>query len=281
MGRIPAQLDTSSAFGTYRRHTLRRLVWQMCDAPIFSAATRRLLRKKIARKLTGPYDVEFDHINWRLYPEENHCDRVIFARHSLPEKAEHEALLPHIKPGMSFVDIGANVGSYSLFIARYSGSRAHILALEPHPRTIQKLRYNLVANGVDDAKVLQLACGPERTTMKLWSDGGSNIGHTSILKEGTANAKISVDVEIVPLVDILGEQNIGKIDLLKIDIEGFEDQALMPFFENAGKLQWPGLVLIETAHQSLWKHDVIGWMRDAGYKTVFETTENVVLQFEK
>jgi FkbM family methyltransferase len=270
-------LDTSTAFGTYHKHRYQRLLWAICDAPLFSSSLRRKLRKKFSRQQPGPYDVEFAGINWRLYPEENYCDRVIFARKTLPEMEEHNALLPHIKPGMTFIDIGANIGSYSLFVAHHSNNEARIVALEPHPKTFQKLQFNLKANGVENATPLQLASGPERTTMQLWSDGGSNIGHTSILKEGTSNAKLSVDVNVLPLVDILAEQDICSIDLLKIDIEGFEDQVLTPFFENSDKHLWPRLILIETAHQSLWKSDLIGWMKGAGYKTIFQTKENLLL----
>lgn len=270
-------LDTSTAFGTYHKHRFRRLLWTICDAPLFSSSLRRKLRKKFARKQPGPYDVEFSGLNWRLYPEENYCDRVIFARNSLPEKAEHEALLTHIKPNMTFVDIGANIGSYSLFVAQNSGNTARIIALEPHPRTYQKLKFNLKINGITTALPLQIGSGPERTTMQLWSDGGSNIGHTSMLKEGTSNAKISVDVDVVPLVDILHENRVDTIDLLKIDIEGFEDRVLTPFYKNADKHLWPSMVLIETAHQSLWNSDLIGWMNGVGYKTIFKTKENLLL----
>ena len=235
------------------------------------------LRKKFARKQPGPYDVKFAGINWRLYPEENYCDRVIFARKALPEMEEHNALLPYIKPNMTFVDIGANVGSYSLFVAHNSTNTARIIALEPHPDTFQKLHYNLQANRVENATPLQLASGPKPTMLPLWSDGGSNIGHTSILKEGTSNAKLFVDVNVLPLKDILTKQDISTIDLLKIDIEGFEDQVLMPFFETSDKHLWPRLILIETAHQSLWKTDLIGWMKSAGYKIIFKTQENLLL----
>ncbi len=270
-------MDTSTAFGTYHKHRFRRLLWTICDAPMFSSSLRRKLRKKFARKQPGPYDVEFSGINWRLYPEENYCDRVIFARKTLPEAAEHEALLAHLKHNMVFVDIGANIGSYSLFVAHNTENSARIIALEPHPKTFQKLKFNLKINGIENATALQMASGPERTTMQLWSDGGSNIGHTSMLKEGTSNAKISVEVDVMPLVDILRENNVDTIDLLKIDIEGFEDQVLAPFFETADKHLWPRLVLIETAHQALWDSDLISWMHDAGYQTVYETKENLLL----
>lgn len=271
-------LDTTTAFGTYYKHKFRRLLWAFCDAPQFSSSLRRKLRKRFARKQPGPYDVEFADINWRLYPEENYCDRVIFARKKLPEAAEHKALLAHIKPDMTFIDIGANIGSYSLFVAKHSNNSARIIALEPHPKTFRKLKFNFAINEIENATILQLASGPEHATMQLWSDGGSNIGHTSVLKEGTSNAKIAVDVEVVPLNDILAGQKIQKIDLLKIDIEGFEDQVLAPFFETAEKSLWPRLILIETAHQALWRSDLVGEMKTAGYNVIFETRENLLLE---
>ena len=273
-------VDMQQPFGTYGRHALKRLVWAICDAPVFSARLRRRLRKHIARKLKGPFDVTFAGIKWRLYPEENYCDRVIFARKRMPEKAEHDRLAARITPKMTFVDIGANIGSYSLYVAQKSANTASIIALEPHPRTFQKLQYNLEINDVHNAVALQLASGPVRTSMQLWSDGGSNIGHTSLLQEGTSNAKVAVNVDVVPLVEILDEQKVAKIDLLKIDIEGFEDQVLMPFFNKAAIELWPRLVLIETAHHSIWQHDVVGWMKNAGYNIAFETAENLLLELK-
>ena len=270
-------LDTQTPFGTHGAHRLKRLVWTVCDAPVFSPRVRRKLRKAFARKLKGPFDLRFAGINWRLYPEENYCDRVIFARNKLPEQAEHEALTEIIKPGVIFVDIGANVGSYSLYVAQKSANTAMIIALEPHPRTFQKLRYNLAVNNIDKAITLQMASGPKREKMRLWSDGGSNIGHTSVLKKGTSNPKISVEVDVVPLAEIVAETGIDHIDLLKIDIEGFEDQVLNPYFDRTDKSLWPKYLLIETAHRSLWKNDVVSRMKDEGYKTIFQTDENVLL----
>ncbi len=270
-------LDTQTPFGTHGAHRLKRLVWTICDAPVFSPRLRRKLRKAFARKLKGPFDLRFAGINWRLYPEENYCDRVIFARNKLPEQTEHEALADIIKPDMVFVDIGANVGSYSLYVAQKSANSAMIIALEPHPHTFQKLGYNLAANRIDNATTLQLASGPRREKMQLWSDGGSNIGHTSVLKQGTSNPKIFVEVNVVPLAEIIADTGIDHIDLLKIDIEGFEDQVLSPYFDCTGKDLWPKYVLIETAHRKLWKNDVVGRMKDEGYETVFQTDENVLL----
>jgi len=202
----------------------------------------------------------------RLYPAENHCDRVIFGRRELPEQAEHDAILPLIRPGLVFVDIGANVGSYTVFVGNAARAQATLVAFEPHPRTYQKLLFNMQANGLSIDDVLNCGVGQQEETLRLWSDGGSNIGHTSLLAEGTAHAKVSVDVPVLPLVAVLEERGITRIDLLKIDIEGFEDRALAPFLRTAQAALLPTHILMEMEHRALWQDDLASLLDDLGYR---------------
>jgi len=273
---VEPPLDTSSPFGSRTASPREKLVWTATDWSALPQSWRQKLRKRFARPVTGPFDLTHDGMKFRLYPAENYCDRVLFGRDELPERAEHEALLPVIEPGMTFVDIGANVGSYSIFVGSRSAG-ATLLAFEPHPRTHEKLLFNLQANGLPVENVVNAGVGPEPATMTLWSDGGSNIGHTSLLKEGTAKAKIGVDVSIVPLLDILNERKIERIDLLKIDIEGFEDRALAPFLESASETLLPKHILIEVAHRHLWGVDLEVMLEGLGYKERFNTAENRLL----
>jgi len=269
-----AEIDTRSPFGNHSKGGWRRLVWHMCDWPGFSQQTRQKLRKRFARKLAGPFDVTFQGMKFRLYPAENYCDRVIFGRGELPEPAEHEALVPHIRPGMTFVDIGGNIGSYSIFVGIQAKRDITLVALEPHPRTYQKLLFNLKANGLPTQHVMNLGAGAEHDTLDLWSDGGSNIGHTSMLRAGTANPKVAVKVPVAPLTALLDERGIDHVDLLKIDIEGFEDRALGPFLENVPATGLPRHILIETSHQELWEQDLIKMLQAKGYWAIFETEQN-------
>lgn len=275
-----AELDDTSPFGARKSGWFERFVWSVCDWRGFSQSLRQRLRKRFARKIVGPFDVTHRDINFRIYPAENYCDRVLFGRDDLPERAEHEALLPILSQDMTFVDIGANVGSYSAFVGTQAPGTTTILALEPHPQTYRKLMFNLQANGLNTDHVLNCGAGPIRTEMELWSDGGSNIGHTSMLKAGTSNPKVSVTVPVVPLPEILREQNIHSIDLLKIDVEGFEDQALAPLFESGEKTLFPKHILIEVAHQHLWQVDLFKLFESLGYEEVFQTEENRLLSLE-
>ena len=272
------ELDVQSPFGARRSSRLARLIWSICDWRALSAPTRRTLRKRLARRFAGPFDVIQNGMKLRLYPAENYCDRTIWARGYLPEPKEHEALAALVAPDTVFVDIGANVGTYSAYVGVKSGGTAHILALEPLPRTYRKLLFNLRANDLKTAITRQAAVGPTRGKVDLWSDGGSNIGHTSVLKAGTSHAKVSVSADCIPLTELVAEAGFKRIDILKIDIEGFEDQAFMPFFRAAPEELWPRHILIETVHAHLWTEDVTGFLRNAGYKVTFETPENLILR---
>jgi len=277
MGAVKPEVDVISPFGTYVPALKERLIWKWTDFSLLPQKVRQRLRKRFARPVVGPFDVQHAGMNFRLYPAENYCDRVLFGRSILPEKAEHDALLPLLKPGMVFVDIGANVGSYSIFVGSHLKGDATLFALEPHPRTYQKLVFNLQANGLPTTNVLNCGAGTKVESRELWSDGGSNIGHTSMLKEGTANAKVSVDVKVFPLVDLLKEQGVESIDILKIDIEGFEDRALAPFFDKAPESILPKNILLETAHQHLWERNLLEMFEARGYVKTFSTTENILL----
>jgi FkbM family methyltransferase len=271
-------LDLDSPFGTRRAIWWQRLVWWLCDHPRLPPSVRRRLRKRFARRVPGPFDITHEEVSLRLYPAENHCDRVLMSRQKWPELAEHRALDDLIGRDMVFVDIGANVGTYALYVGQKSGATARLIAFEPHPRTRQKLLFNLRANALPTRDVIDAACGGEDGHLDLWSDGGSNIGHTSLLKEGTSNAKVSERVRVTPLLRVVQDRGIPHIDLLKIDVEGFEDRALMPFFRSAPRSLWPKHLLIETVHHAIWRDNLTGFLEANGYRAVFGTVENQLYQ---
>ncbi|MEM7302107.1 MAG: FkbM family methyltransferase [Pseudomonadota bacterium] len=250
----------------------------MCENRTLSAPVRRRLRRWFGRRTRGPFDISHNRIRYRLYPAENHCDRILFGRGIMPEAKEHKAIQSFLRPEMVYVDIGANIGSYTLFVAKHAGFTSRVIAIEPHPLTFQKLEFNLGINGFNWVTRVNCACGPEESEMTLWSDGGGNVGHTSLLPAGTSNPKVGHQVKVLPLHQILASRAITRIDLLKIDIEGFEDQALMPFFEVAEPTLRPRRILLEMAHASLWQEPLSERLAELGYVVVFETAENQLFE---
>ena len=266
-------LDLEAPFGAHPLPRDARALWRAATWPWPPGMKRRL--RRLARRRPGPFDVALDGVKMRAYPAENYCDRVVVGQGRWPEPAEHAALLPHLSPGMVFVDIGANVGAYALFVAaRAPGAR--ILAFEPHPRTAGKLRFNLRANGAE-AEVVEAAVGPpgaDGAEMELWSDGGGNVGGTSLLPAATSHAKASVRVPVRPLLDMLAERGVARVDALKIDVEGFEDRALAPFLADAPEAMWPRAILLEHEHSGFWEADLAAMLAERGYAVAFESRQN-------
>ena len=275
-------VDTASPWGARRPARWQRALWRLCDFRPLGPDIRRWLRKRIARRVRGPFDIEHRAVlsgrpidlRFRLYPAENHDDRVLFGRGDMPEAAEHDAITPLLVNGMVFVDIGGNVGTYACFVGKAVSAR--LIVFEPHPRTYAKLCFNLEANGLPATSAHNFGVGDAVETRSLWSSKGGNIGRTSILKEGTANPVVFVDVPLRPLVDVLAEEQVTAIDLMKIDIEGFEDRALAPLLAHGDDTLLPGHIILETAHRHLWEVDLVALLEERGYAAIFKTPENLL-----
>ena len=273
---VRQDLDVESEFGSHEPDVASRLVWKLTTHRALGSGTRRRIRTLLARRFPGPFDISVDGIRIRAYPLENYCDRIVMGRQHLPEIPERALITPLLKPGMVFVDIGANIGTYSLFVANRCGDQARILALEPHPATYSKLAYNVRANGYAAIETINQGVGPQKGRLRLFSSGGSNIGTASMVPEAV-DRKHQVDIEVVPLGDLLNSRMIERVDLLKIDIEGFEDRALLPLMTPQNRALWPGAILIETVLRQHWQTDCIARLISLGYSMSGDTGENLLL----
>jgi FkbM family methyltransferase len=273
----PAALDSQTPFGLLRFPPLARIAWMGATGRAIPREWRKRIRKRFARRFPGPFDRVVEGIKFRLYPSENHSDRVMAGRGELPEIPERKLIDRFITGGLTFVDIGANIGVYSLYVAARSGGTATVAAFEPHPRTFEKLSFNCKANGFDSITCFNAGIGPTDGETILFSDGGGNIGGASMLREA-AGDKVATSVRMVRLDRQLRDLEFASIDLLKIDIEGYEDRALIPFFSRPGNRDlFPRAILLETVHQNLWQDDLLGHLGELSYRIETDTGENVLL----
>jgi FkbM family methyltransferase len=227
----------------------------------------------------------------RLYPSHNICEKNalftpqmfdIIERHALGE-----AIDKRIAAGgtFTFVDIGANVGLYSLYVASRSGARARVLAIEPQPGILELLRFNVMLNASANVTVLPVAVADRDGNMTLVIDerdsGGTRLAK-STTTGATADATTSHGVALTrvmcrPLAAILDEAGIFSIDALKIDIEGAEDLALAPFLRTAPIELLPRLVLIEDRPGD-WSVNLYSLMQARGYAVLARSRQNAIFQ---
>jgi FkbM family methyltransferase len=124
--------------------------------------------------------------------------------------------------GPRILDCGGNVGLASLFFKRRFPS-ARITAYEADPALFRILRANLDANGASDVETVQAALWTANGHVTFRSEG-SDSGMIGTLPGAVAGA--AVDVPSLRLRDIIANDVNGRIDLLKLDIEGAEDAVL-------------------------------------------------------
>jgi len=131
-------------------------------------------------------------------------------------------LLQLLKPGDRCLDLGANLGYYTIMMASAVGKDGAVLAVEPDPRNLPILRANIALNNVDDAVTVWTCAISDRSGSKtLRIDGPTNLSRLS-----SDDGMASVTVETRPLVDLSSE--INPVDLLRMDVEGSEVNILAP-----------------------------------------------------
>lgn len=138
------------------------------------------------------------------------------------EPATTKLITESLTAGMTFVDVGAHIGWYTLHAARRVQPHGHVVALEPAPGTATLLRSNVAANRFEGVvSVVQKAVAAEDGMGRLYL--GAEDGRNSLF-EATGDAG-GVSVELVTLDRCLSDLGITTIDLMKIDVEGGETLA--------------------------------------------------------
>ncbi len=175
----------------------------------------------------------------------------------------------------TFVDIGANVALYSLYLATCGDVRT--LAIEPQPGIVERLRFHLAANPSAKVEVLPIALS-DRTGEVTLVINDSDSGGTHIDKhDGRQAAGERIKVPSKPLIDALKEAGIETIDALKIDVEGAEDIVLAPFLRDAPQSLLPRLILIEDT-RAFWGLDLFALLAARGYTVQERSRQNVALR---
>ena len=140
------------------------------------------------------------------------------------EPEETRLVKMRLRAGMTFVDVGANVGYYTALAARrVAGNGGRVIAFEPSPPVFARLQAMIQANRLEHATAVQAGLSDSTGCVKLYLGIGShNHTPTMVAHENT----IATDVRIVTLDDEAERLGIERIDFLKIDVEGHESKVL-------------------------------------------------------
>jgi FkbM family methyltransferase len=148
-------------------------------------------------------------------------DEVITAnliRWGVWEARETQFLRVLLRPGDTFVDVGANIGYFSVLAAGCIGSEGYVIAFEPEPRNLELLRLNLARHGVRaNATVFPLAAYSRPCHMALATNEANRGDHFLV-----PHASAGLRVRCVRLDDVLPRS----VDVIKIDTQGFDHDVL-------------------------------------------------------
>ncbi len=251
----------------------RVLRWIYGDRRIGGGAVRRWLRPRIK-----DYDVRYRGLKWRIHPADNSIDRSIWLRGQSNEEAEIEYLTSRFAGcQICFFDIGANCGLYAMCVGQALAPESRIFAVEPNPIMCERLRINLALNDVVNTEVLECAIAAERGQMRLRFPESPNFARVS-LHTAVGTRMSDFKVKVMPLADLVNEHRVEKIDLLKIDVEGFEDRVLSPYLDTVCAETLPDVILLEHKHRNLWQTNLLEKVFERGYVVATENDTNCILQ---
>jgi FkbM family methyltransferase len=135
----------------------------------------------------------------------------------------------HIKPGDTVIDVGANVGLFTLLLAYQVWEMGRVIAYEASPRMLELLRHNVAMGWLDDRveivpKAAAAASGtlPFLVPRQFAMTGSLRPVEDLLTTENRVDTIDRIEVEAEPLDVHLGRHD--RIDLIKIDVEGAEDQ---------------------------------------------------------
>ena len=139
------------------------------------------------------------------------------------EEVETRLVKRLVGPGQVALDVGANIGYYTLILARLVGPQGRVVAFEPGPTNAEILRANVALNGYGNVEVWPVALssrsGRERLFLSEENSGDHRLGSDA------EERRASVDVEVVRLDERLDDLP-PRVDFVKMDIQGAEAAAL-------------------------------------------------------
>jgi FkbM family methyltransferase len=192
-------------------------------------------------------------------------ERILEVIHEIRgENPEYRVMKLLLPPGGTFVDVGANFGTFSLLASRIVGAAGSVIAFEPQRRLVSLIERSVELSGATNCEVMQAACGRNRGELPLLVPDDDS-GRAGFFPGFSGRKKhTSEHVNVIPLDSL----QLGSISLIKIDVEGSEMDVLAGAQETLRHLK--PAVMIElnpwsAAAAGRIPAAVIEWLQAIGY----------------
>jgi FkbM family methyltransferase len=257
-------------------------------APTVLERLTSLLPERLARSIRWRYlrwvkpatslDAEALGFRWRMHPFDNRTEELIWFHRKHSEEQSLSWLLAAVRGRQALiVDIGANCGAFSVPLAAAAGSGSSCIAFEPNPVMSDRLRVNLHLNGLAErVNIHPVALGATEGEAML-SFQHNKKGQATLRAAAPPGAH-HVRVPVRPLSDYMSDADGYEVVALKIDVEGYEPEVLLPFFAATRPGLWPTHILVETEHSADWSSDLLAALAGLDYAIVGQGDGNTFLE---
>lgn len=150
-----------------------------------------------------------------------------------------------LRPGDTFVDVGANIGCVSALASRLVGPRGTVVAIEPSPAVIAALQETLTSNDLTNVRLVAAAVSDRDHELPLFAGPCYNIGATATV--GHSGLREQGRVRAAPLGSLVTREELATARLIKIDVEGAEDRVLAGMLASVDALAADAELVVELS----------------------------------
>ena len=159
----PDNDPTPAPFGAFAPNAAQAAIIALAQgSKLKRGAFRPMLSRLVNLMRAGPVDVQYQGASFRFYHQASATERGALFNPDYNIE-ELDFLRAHTPSGGVFVDVGANVGTYAMVLARHVGGDGKVIAIEPHPVTHARLAFNNAASGYS-----QTQAGGGRRRRRRW-----------------------------------------------------------------------------------------------------------------
>jgi FkbM family methyltransferase len=189
---------------------------------------------------------------------------------------DRERLYSLVQPGQVILDVGTNIGETLLNFAKLTGEKGFVYGFEPDNTNYANVQKNIKLNTFRNVHVFNNAVSDKVETVKLFIVEPHNRGMNRILDEKKHSGSDYTVMQTTTIDTIVRENNITKVDLVKIDIEGYEMHALRGGIETWKKFH-PAF-FIEVGYTRLLDNgtspnELVKFLEDLGYECFHSETD--------
>lgn len=174
-----------------------------------------------------------------------------------------------LRPGDGFVDVGANIGAFSVLAARLVGAEGRVVAIEASPDLHGSLVRNVRLNGLGNVRALNAAVSDRARTLTFALASSRNTGANSIVPyDGPVESSFRARAR--PLPELLDAAEIASARVIKIDVEGAEGSVVRGLAPLLGALRSDAEITVEVSPERMARlgdraDDLLAVMRNAGF----------------